>query len=254
MEKIKFRVVIPARYESSRFPGKSLAIIAGKPMIQHVYERALQSGAESVILATDDERIEVAARSFGAEVCMTSSSCRSGTDRIAEAVTTLGYGDDEIIVNVQGDEPLIPPAIISQVAAILENQKQADVGTLCEPLENSEQLFAPNIAKAVMDRNNFALFFSRAPIPWDRDNFPLEHNTFLPPHVYHRHLGIYSYRVGFLKKFVTWRECAIETLECLEQLRMLWHGAKIYLDVAYAPSSIGVDTPEDLEKVRAHFN
>lgn len=246
---VKFRVVIPARYASTRFPGKALADINGKPMIQHVYEKALQSGAISVVIATDDERIRVQAQKFGANVCMTASTHQSGADRIAEAVTILGYGADEVIVNVQGDEPLIPPIIISQTAELLVSNSKADCATLCEPLEIADQLYAKNIAKVVLDANNFALYFSRAPIPWDRDNFPIPSDQVLPPKLYFRHLGIFCYRVSFLKKFVSWKPCAIELIECLEQLRMLWYGAKIYVGEAKDPSMVGVDTPEDLEKV-----
>lgn len=248
---IKFKVIIPARYESSRFPGKALADIAGKPMIQHVYERVLKSGANAVVLATDDDRIRIVAEKFGAQVCMTSTNHQSGTDRLAEAVKKLGYSDDEIIVNVQGDEPLIPPEIIQQTAIDLYEHQDADVATLCEPITTTEQLFASNIAKVAFDAKNYALYFTRAPIPWDRDNFPLEHNSFLPPHIYYRHLGIYCYRAGFLKKFVTWKPCDLELIEHLEQLRMLYKGAKVYVGIATAPSAIGVDTPADLEKVRA---
>lgn len=245
-----FKIIIPARFGSSRFPGKALAVIAGKPMIQHVYERSLQSGAARVIIATDHQRIQIAAEAFGAEVCMTSDKHKSGTDRLAEVVTKLNFSDDEIIVNVQGDEPLIPPTIIKQTANDLAEHVEVGVATLCEPLETAEQLFAPNIAKVVFDAQNYALFFSRAPIPWDRERFPLDRKTLLQKNVFFRHLGIYSYRVGFLKKFVTWNACKIEDLECLEQLRMLWHGAKIYVGIAQAASMIGVDTPQDLEKVK----
>ena len=245
-----FRIIIPARYESTRFPGKALADINGKPMIQHVYERALEcKGAASVVIATDDKRIEQAAKKFGAEVCMTSDQHQTGTDRLAEAASSLRYADNDIVVNVQGDEPLISPSIIEQVAFELSEHPSADVATLCAPIETADQLFAPNFAKIILDKNNFALYFSRAPIPWDRDNFPLKDDAYLPPHIYFKHVGIYSYRVKFLKRFIVWRPCIIESLEKLEQLRMIYYGAKIYAGVAKVQTAIGVDTPEDLEKV-----
>lgn len=248
-----FRIIIPARYNSSRFPGKALAEIAGKPMIQHVYTQALKSGAESVVIATDDARIEAAAKKFGAPVCMTSPDHESATDRLAEVATKLNYSPDTIIVNVQGDEPLMPPEIITQVATALAERPEVPMATLCEPIESVAQLLAPNIAKVVLDHNNFALFFSRAPIPWDRAKFPLAKDAVLPPQTYFRHIGIYAYRASFLQQFTQWQPCAIELLECLEQLRVLWYGAKIYVAIAKASSIIGVDTPEDLEKVKQYF-
>lgn len=249
----QFYIIIPARFESSRFPGKPLAKIANKPMIQHVYEKALQSGAYKVIIATDDVRIQKSAIDFGAEVCMTAPEHKSGTDRLAEVVRKLKLPPDTIIVNVQGDEPLIPPKIIQQTANDLAMHIDAEVATLCEPLEHAEQLFAPNIAKVVFDANRYALFFSRAPIPWDREHFPLAKDAVLPKYTYFRHLGIYAYRAGFLQKFVKWDMCPIEKLECLEQLRMLWNGVKIYVGEAHVPSMIGVDTPTDLAKVQSLF-
>lgn len=248
---LHFHVIIPARYASTRFPGKPLAIIAGKPMLQHVYERALQSGADDVVIATDDDRIVELCKKINAPFCMTSEHHQSGTDRLAEAVTILNYADDAIVVNVQGDEPLIPPAIIQQTAVNLDCNKIADISTLCEPIKDIVQLNSPNIAKVVLDKHKYALYFSRAPIPWDRDNFPLATNSFSPLTGYNKHIGIFAYRVEFLKKFVTWKPAPLELVERLEQLRALYYGAKIYVDTVYNISAIGVDTEADLAKVRA---
>jgi len=243
-----FKVIIPVRYSSSRLPGKALIDIAGKPMVQHVYERALKSGATSVVIATDDKRIYLAAEKFGAKACMTSEKHQSGSDRLAEAIDILGYSDNEIIVNVQGDEPLIEPKIIAQVALDLA-QHQADVATVCEPLQTAQQLFDPNVVKVVRDAQGFALYFSRAPIPYDRDNFALADT--MPINVgYYHHIGLYAARVNFWRKYVAWQPCVLEKIEHLEQLRVLWHGGKIFVGVSNYPSVIGVDTPEDLEKVR----
>lgn len=245
-----FRVVIPVRYNSSRLPGKALLNIAGKPMIQHVYERAVASGAESVVIATDDERIKEAAEKFGATVCMTSPEHQSGSERLAETVVALGYQDDDIVVNVQGDEPLIPPAIISQVANDLIDHDNIKVATLCEPIKDSEDLFNPHVVKVTMNRRGYALYFSRAPIPWVRDKFPLKSDETLDMAEHYRHIGIYAYRVGFLQEYVGWEACPLEQLEALEQLRVLWNGGRIHVAVAKEKSPIGVDTEEDLEKVR----
>ena len=198
-----FHVVIPVRYASQRLPGKALLDIAGKPMIQRVYERAAASGAETVVIATDDERIKEVAESFGAPVCMTSVDHQSGSERIAEAVVALGYQDDDVVVNVQGDEPLIPPTLIKQVAQGLIEHDSIKMATLCEPIKNSEDLFNPHIVKVTMNRRGYALYFSRAPIPWVRDQFPLKANQPLEGEFY-RHIGLYAYRVGFLQEYVSW--------------------------------------------------
>jgi 3-deoxy-manno-octulosonate cytidylyltransferase (CMP-KDO synthetase) len=248
-----FSVIIPARYGSSRFPGKPLADIAGKPMVQHVYERALLSEADRVIIATDDSRIADAARAFGAEVCMTREDHPSGTDRLQEVVAQLGFAPDDIVVNVQGDEPLIPPCVINQVAQNLMAEPHASIATLSEPIEDIESLLNPNVVKVVTDRNGLAMYFSRAPIAWPRDAFNHDKTTMPTGFNWQRHIGIYAYRVGLLNSFVTWEPADVENTECLEQLRALWNGAKIHVAVANELPPAGVDTPEDLERLRALF-
>jgi len=220
-------------------------------MLQHVHARALESGASEVVIATDDERIRAAAEAFGARVCMTAAHHRSGSERLAEVITRLGYGADEVIVNLQGDEPLMPPSLLSQVAAGLLENPTAPMATLCTPITSVEELFDPNAVKVVRDARGFALYFSRAPIPWDRDAFA-EHPHSLPAGVRHyRHLGIYAYRAGFLARYVATPACELETRESLEQLRVLWMGEKIHVAEAAALPGPGVDTAADLEKVRA---
>jgi 3-deoxy-manno-octulosonate cytidylyltransferase (CMP-KDO synthetase) len=246
-----FKVVIPARYGSSRLPGKPLLEIAGKPMFAHVYERACRSGAEEVLIATDDERIERAAQAIGAPVVMTSQEHPSGTDRLQEVAKLKGWGDDVIVVNVQGDEPLIPPAVIDQVAANLATAGEAGIATLAEALQDASQLFNPNIVKLVRDVRGHALYFSRAPLPWARDLFAKDRSTLPASDLYLRHLGIYAYRVGFLHAYVQWPPAEIEQIEALEQLRALFQGVKIHVDVAAVELPPGVDTVEDLERVRA---
>lgn len=246
-----FKVVIPARYGSSRLPGKPLLEIAGRPMVAHVYARACQSGADEVLIATDDERIAAAAQAVGAPVVMTSATHPSGTDRLQEVARLRGWADDVIVVNVQGDEPLIPPAVIDQVAANLAASRVAGIATLAEPLREAAQLFNPNVVKLVRDAQGHALYFSRAPLPWARDAFAKDTSTLPPCDLYLRHLGIYAYRVGFLHAYVQWPPAALEQLEALEQLRALYHGVKIHVDVAAVALPLGVDTAEDLERVRA---
>ncbi|WP_263079980.1 3-deoxy-manno-octulosonate cytidylyltransferase [Endozoicomonas sp. Mp262] len=246
-----FTVVIPARFGSSRLPGKPLADIAGKPMVQHVYERAVESQASRVIIATDDERIVSVAESFGADVCMTQSGHPSGTDRLQEVVSLYGMADNEIIVNVQGDEPLIPPSVINQVARNLCQADTAGAATLCEPLSSTEQLFDPHIVKVVSDQQGYALYFSRAPMPWARDHFAMADSQSLPTvDVFRRHIGIYAYRVSLLNQYVQWGICPIEKLEALEQLRLLWHGHRIHVADAIETPPAGVDTEQDLEFIR----
>jgi 3-deoxy-manno-octulosonate cytidylyltransferase (CMP-KDO synthetase) len=248
-----FSVIIPARYASSRLPGKPLLDIAGKPMIQHVYERACQSEARQVVIATDDQRIATAAESFGAKVCMTSPDHLSGTDRLQEVVGQLALYADDIVVNVQGDEPLIPPRIINQVAHNLAAEPQASIATLSEPIEDLESLRNPNVVKVVADRNGRALYFSRAPIPWPRDAFAEPVQQLPGGFGYQRHIGLYAYRVKLLNEFVTWPACPLEQTECLEQLRAMWNGAYIHVACADEQPPAGVDTPEDLERVRSLF-
>jgi len=253
---MSFNVIIPARYASSRLPGKPLLNIAGKPMLQHVYEQARMSAAQQVVIATDDLRIKAAAHAFGAKVCLTSADHSSGTDRLEEVTRKLGFSDDEIIVNVQGDEPLIPPSIIDQVAQLLSVDTVAGMATLSEPIVDPAHLFNPNAVKLVMDGQGYALYFSRAPIPWARDEFSsltLEHtgDADLPISAnYQRHIGIYAYRVKFLHQFVQWPVAPIEMTESLEQLRAMWNGVKIRVAPALESPPAGVDTEADLARVR----
>ncbi|HEY8942414.1 MAG TPA: 3-deoxy-manno-octulosonate cytidylyltransferase [Cellvibrio sp.] len=249
---MSFYVVIPARYASTRLPAKPLKEIAGKPMIQHVYERASQSGATQVIIATDDARIEAVAKSFGAQVCMTSAAHNSGTDRLQEVAAHLGLKPDDIIVNVQGDEPLIPPEVINQVAKNLATNTYASVATLSEPIHSLDDFRNPNIVKAVADQAGKALYFSRAPIPWPRDHFAqAEANTLPADFPAQRHIGIYAYRVALLNRFITWPQATLEKIESLEQLRVLANGEAIHIAEACAQVPGGVDTEADLLRVKA---
>ncbi|MCW9709423.1 3-deoxy-manno-octulosonate cytidylyltransferase [Avibacterium sp. 21-586] len=250
----KFTVIIPARFASSRLPGKPLADIAGKPMIAHVWQKAQQSGASRVVVATDNQAVAEAVQAFGGEVCMTSEHHNSGTERLAEVVEKLALADDEIVVNIQGDEPLIPPVIVQQVADNLA-KNGVKMATLAVPLNDAEELFNPNVVKAVADQSGNVLYFSRAPIPWNRDQFAglsdEQKTQLVLQSQYLRHIGIYAYRAGFIKQYVQWQPSALENIESLEQLRVLWYGEKIHIDLAKEVPAVGVDTPEDLEKVRA---
>ena len=253
---MSFTVVIPARYASSRLPGKPLADIAGKPMIQHVCERAAESRADRVVVATDDERIRTACEGFGAEVVMTSPNHASGTDRLEEVARALGFEADHRVVNVQGDEPLIPPELINQVADNLELYPEAAIATLCERIHDPEQVFNPNVVKVVFDHQGMAHYFSRAPIPWARDQWqggtPLTGvDGSLPDNIgYFRHIGIYGYRASVLGEFVSWAPAPTEVTESLEQLRALYNGARIHVDVAAVNPPGGIDTEADLQRVR----
>lgn len=247
-----FTVIIPARYSSSRLPGKPLADIAGHPMIRHVWDRAGESEAARVVIATDSEAVLECARGFGAQALMTDADHASGTDRLEEVVRELALPDEAIVVNVQGDEPLIPPSLINQVAATLEAHPDAAIATLCERITDAGNLFNPNVVKVVMDGAGRALYFSRAPIPWARGVFEEDGaGTVLPESTtYYRHIGIYAYRVHLLHQFVQWSPAPPEQTESLEQLRALWHGARIQVAEAHETPPGGVDTPEDLERVR----
>lgn len=248
-----FDVIIPARYRSSRLPGKPLADIAGKSMVQRVYERAQESAAERVIVATDDTRVAEVVRGFGGDVCMTRSDHPSGTDRLQEVASQIGVSADRILVNVQGDEPLIPPAVINQVAQNLANNGTAGVATLAEPITSCEDFLNPNIVKIVVERSGLALYFSRAPIPWPRDAFTGE-RSILPAGLNpRRHIGIYAYRAGLLNQFVGWPVAPIEQFEALEQLRFLYNGHAIHVADACEDVPGGVDTAQDLERMRALF-
>jgi len=217
-------------------------------MIQHVYERAQASGADEIIVATDDERIQEAAEGFGASVAMTSDQHPSGSDRLAEVVAQRAYSSDQIIVNLQGDEPTMPATLIRQVADNLQQQSQASVSTLCERITCAADLFDPHVVKVVTDRNGMALTFSRAAVPWDRDAFSIS-TAELPQRSEHfRHIGLYAYRAGFISDYVRWPPCALEQMESLEQLRVLWQGHRIHVDIALESPGHGVDTAADLER------
>jgi 3-deoxy-manno-octulosonate cytidylyltransferase (CMP-KDO synthetase) len=248
-----FTVLIPARYASTRLPGKPLADIAGKPMIVRVAERAAGSGAARVVVATDDERVRDVVAAQGIAVCMTRSDHPTGTDRLAEAACALGLRDDEIVVNVQGDEPLLDAALIRGVAALLRSRPDAAIATACHPIEDPAEAFNANVVKVVLDRAGQALYFSRATIPWARDAFAQSHAT-LPAGVpLYRHYGLYAYRVAFLRAFPTLEPAPIERFEALEQLRALWHGYRVVVEVTGGTPAPGIDTPEDLARVRALY-
>ena len=240
-----FTVIIPARFAATRLPGKPLLDIAGKPMLQHTFERALQSMATSVHIATDDDRIYEAAKGFGASVLMTSQSHRSGTDRLHEAAMLLGLADDDVVVNVQGDEPLIPPSVINQVAANLEAHTEVGIATLCEVISNQAEIDDPNSVKVVFDQSGRALYFSRSTIP---------HNGSASAHNCYRHIGIYGYRVSVLKQFVDWPAAELELSEKLEQLRALYNGTAIHVAVSHEKIPPGVDSQQDLDLVRAFIS
>lgn len=241
-----FKVVIPARFASSRLPGKPLRLLAGRPMIAQVCARAAASGADEVVVATDDERILQAVTRFGGQACLTRPDHTSGTDRIEEVCRSRGWDDEVIVVNLQGDEPLMPPQLLRQVARALAGRPQAAMATLSTPVVSEEELLDPNVVKVVCDRDNRALLFSRAPIPWNREAFHRTGPATGTPPLHARHIGLYAYRVGFLRRFVTWPPCGLETAESLEQLRALWNGETIYVEQAQTVPGHGVDTEEDL--------
>lgn len=246
-----YKIVIPARYASSRLPGKPLLSLAGKPMIQHVYERALEVGVNEVVIATDDERIQRVAEAFGAEVVMTSINHENGTERIAEVAAIKGWSADTVVVNLQGDEPLIPRSLVETTAASLLNYPEAGMSSVCTPLHSDRDAFDPNVVKVVLDRQQFAMYFSRATIPWDRDGYrdgAQQMTTKIP--VY-RHIGMYGYRVSFLQDYQSMAVCALESTESLEQLRALWYGVKIHMSIIEQAPGHGVDTAEDIARVEA---
>jgi 3-deoxy-manno-octulosonate cytidylyltransferase (CMP-KDO synthetase) len=240
---LKFTVVIPARYASSRFPGKPLANIAGRPMVVRVCERAARSGAAAIHVATDDVRIAKAVREHGFSAVMTRADHPSGTDRIAEVARKLKLKDREIVVNVQGDEPLLPPRLVAQVARTLAAGK-ASMATACHAIHDAASLENPNVVKVAMDREGYALYFSRSRIPFPRDGAA----------PCYRHAGIYAYRAGFLRKYASLKDSPLEKAESLEQLRALWHGHRIAVAISKAEIPPGVDTPQDLEAVRRIFS
>lgn len=250
---MKFRVVIPARYASSRLPGKPLADIGGKPMVVRVAERAAEAGAEEAIIATDDERVRQAVEQAGFRALMTSVEHASGTDRLAEVAEILDCADDDIIVNVQGDEPLIAPALIRECALCLNLHEEAAIATLAHPIFSAEEFRNPNVVKVVTDEQGYALYFSRAMIPWPRDAFA-SGETSLPEGLpVLRHIGLYAYRAKFLREFAGLAPSPLERFEMLEQLRALWHGYRIAVAVTPEAPGAGVDTAEDLERVRGLY-
>ncbi|HMW47601.1 MAG TPA: 3-deoxy-manno-octulosonate cytidylyltransferase [Cellvibrionaceae bacterium] len=248
-----YTVIIPARFGSSRLPGKPLKDLGGKSMVQRVYECARQSAASRVIVATDDQRIADVVASFGGEVCMTGSHHESGTDRLHEVVTRLDLPAEHIVVNVQGDEPLIPAAVIDQVADNLACRPAVSAATLCEKIHRLEDCFDPNIVKVVCDHAGLALYFSRAPIPWHRDGYSATPQL-MPAGINPlRHIGIYAYRVSLLQQFVRWPLAPLEACEKLEQLRILANGEAIHVAEAVEAVPGGVDTELDLKRVRQYL-
>ena len=237
---MKYTIIIPARYASTRFPGKPLAMLGDKSILQHAHERALESKAEQVIIATDDERIRDAASDFGATVCMTADHHASGTERLAEVVDQYDFEDDRVIVNLQGDEPFIVASTLDQVASLLLEGHEYGMSTLCHVIEDPDEVADPHVVKVVLDDHGDAIYFSRAPIPWDRDR----HGGM----TYYRHIGLYAYTAGFLREYSSLTPCDLEKTEALEQLRVLYHGRKIRVGISYEETAIGIDTPDDLLK------
>lgn len=248
-----FRVVIPARYASTRLPGKPLRAIAGRPMIEHVWRRARESGAAEVVVATDDARIESACRAFGAEVAMTRPDHPSGTDRLAEVASARGWADADVVVNVQGDEPLLPAANVAQVAALLQADPGADLATLATPIRSLHEFLDPNVVKVVANARGRALYFSRAPIPWSRDSAPAGLGSQSSHAGALRHLGLYAYRCDALRRMAALAPAPHEQAERLEQLRALENGLVIALAIAVEVPGPGVDTETDLAAVEAAF-
>jgi 3-deoxy-manno-octulosonate cytidylyltransferase (CMP-KDO synthetase) len=260
-ETVDFVALIPARLASSRLPEKALADIGGQPMVLRVAQQARRSGAREVVIATDDRRIADAARAQGQTVVMTRPEHNSGTERLGEAVDLLGLPDDALVVNVQGDEPLIDPALIHTVATLLHTRPDLQMSTACHPITTMTDLFNPNQVKVVLDRLGNALYFSRAPIPYARDAFASNHadripcaNSPLPAGLpVYRHIGLYAYRAGFLRQYRSLEPCALESFEALEQLRVLWHGHRIGVALVHSAPEPGVDTPADLARVRERW-
>jgi 3-deoxy-manno-octulosonate cytidylyltransferase (CMP-KDO synthetase) len=250
---MQFRVVIPARHASSRLPGKPLADIGGRPMVLRVLDQAMKAGADSVVVATDDARVQQAVAAAGFEAVMTSPDHQSGTERLVEVAELLNWPDDTLVVNVQGDEPLIDPLLIREAARQLVLHDDAVMATLAHPIHDHADFVNPNVVKVVADEAGYAIYFSRAPIPWPRDAFAMQQPM---PHELGalRHIGLYAYRAGFLRAYAGLAPSPLERIEMLEQLRVLWHGYRISLGITPLPPAPGVDTPEDLARVRALFD
>ena len=247
-----FHVIIPARLDSTRLPGKVLIDIGGKPMLQHVYENARESGANSVVIATDNNQVAEVAEGFGATVCMTSSDHQSGSERLAEAVEARDYEPDEIVVNLQADEPFMPPKVIRQVAAALDDHSNVKVASVCEAMTSVDELLDPNTVKVILNRRHFAMYFSRSPVPWqkalDQQSGEIDFNN-----CYYRHIGIYASRVSFLGEYIEIPSCPLEGLEKLEQLRILWNGIKIFMTISDTAIPPGIDTESDLKRARDYI-
>jgi 3-deoxy-manno-octulosonate cytidylyltransferase (CMP-KDO synthetase) len=248
---VPFKVVIPARFGSTRLPGKPLLLIAGKSMIAHVCDRAKEANAEEIVVATDDDRILNAVLELGFQAVLTRENHESGTERIAEVAEKFGWSDDTIIVNLQGDEPLLPADYIRQVAHAVANQNQAGIATLAAKIHDADEIFNPNAVKVVLDKAGYALYFSRAPIPWHRAEFKMPPAPLSKSGDSLRHIGLYAYTAGFLKKYCAWEASPLEHIEALEQLRILWHGEKILVQIVDKTPPAGVDTLEDLQRVEA---
>ena len=243
-------VIIPARYASTRLPGKPLADVAGKTLIERVYQCARDSGAQRITIATDDERIRKVAEAFGAEVCMTGNQHPSGTDRLAEAIAKLGVKPDEIVVNLQGDEWAMPPGLLRQVAETLEHHPETVMATACHRIVDFSLFIDPNAARVVLDRDGHALYFSRAAVPWSRDRVGKESEV---PSAAYRHIAVFAYRADFVTRYCAWGPCELEQIEQLEQLRVLWHGERIVVYVTDDPPLKSIDTPQDLERARRYL-
>ena len=250
---MSFTVLIPARYASTRLPGKPLMDIAGKPLVVRVAERAQASGADRTVIATDDERIRAAAEQHGFDAILTRANHATGTDRLAEAAVALELDDKAIVVNVQGDEPLLEPTLIREVADELRSHGDASIATACHPIDDLQDAFNPNVVKVVLDHAGYALYFSRATIPWARDAFAAKRDKLPLGLPLYRHYGLYAYRVGFLRHYPSLTSAQIERFEALEQLRALWHGHWIVVRITTGTPAPGVDTQEDLDRVRALY-
>ncbi|MGZ5584787.1 MAG: 3-deoxy-manno-octulosonate cytidylyltransferase [Usitatibacter sp.] len=253
MEPLAFRVVIPARMRSTRLPGKMLADIGGKPLVAWVAERARASGAAEVVIATDHDDIARAVQALGWKALATSNAHETGTDRLAEAAQLMGLGPDDIVVNVQGDEPLIDPRLIREVAGALASRPAASIATAAHPIDSAAVFFDPNVVKVVVDEEGFAQYFSRAPIPYARDAFARSRDALPAGLPAYRHIGIYAYRARFLREYSRLSPTAVERFEALEQLRALAHGYRIAVAIWADAMEAGVDTREDLERVRARL-
>jgi 3-deoxy-manno-octulosonate cytidylyltransferase (CMP-KDO synthetase) len=248
---MSFTVIIPARLASTRLPNKPLADLGGKPMVVRVAERARESGASRIIVATDAPSILAACEAHGIEACMTRADHPSGTDRIAEVALTLGLAPDEVVVNLQGDEPLIDPSLLAACAARIRDG--VPMATVAHPIHDLADVFNPNVVKVVLDKAGRALYFSRATIPWHRDAFAATQDSLPAGYAPLRHVGLYAYSNAFLQAYPALESSPLETIEALEQLRVLWHGVPIAVHITDSAPPAGVDTPDDLERVRRHY-